>query len=463
MRKKLCLMATLYLIVALCAGVTRAEGFHFGAEPASPPVSPAPTALFDWPAAQALRDAPVWAASLDAQTLTLTATALPQDAAVTLNARDGARLDFDRTDATVTVLDPPALCWLSLRWTVDDAPATALYLVQDSVACMLWEATLQREGCVITRKSASDGYQLSLEWPKVSSAIVYYDAAGRLLSSVLLGDCRESDHLPLTIQYDRYGRAASVTITDLQRTYTYSRPLGGWVDSDGSPVTDASLPAYDPARHPAPAAEPLEVGAIHLNEARAGIDRAALLAAAPRLEDLTPEDGRLTFRSDADSMELTVDESAYFSTAHGTIRVEDGRCAVESGDLYADSVLRLTLRRGALTAVYQGGTLQSVTDSAAGLVWTADGTLTAQAGAATVMYNARGSLTEAQVESKDGATLIYDRQGRLTGWKMDGYVWSREEGWRTTAINEKGNVIHPSVKAPAAVQLKDYPSITIEE
>ena len=46
---------------------------------------------------------------------------------------------------------------------------------------------------------------------------------------------------------------------------------------------------------------------------------------------------------------------------------------------------------------------------------------------------------------------------------MDEYSWSKDSGWRTTAVNEKGNIIHPAVKQPAAVNLKNYPAITTEE
>ena len=93
----------------------------------------------------------------------------------------------------------------------------------------------------------------------------------------------------------------------------------------------------------------------------------------------------------------------------------------------------------------------------------ADGTLTLNQGACEEKYNAKGNLTEARIQSADGATLIYNRLGRLVGWEMDGYTWAKEGGWRTTAYNENGNVIRPAVKQPAAVSLNDYPAITLEE
>ncbi len=457
---------TALLLAAFCllwTGCARADGFFFGATPAPPYEYPAPADVFELEAASALRDAPVFAAKVEDGTVILTPrAALPDGAAWSLTA-DGGTVEAERQGNALRVTDLPGRIWLTLTWTAG-GEITAQYLIQDGT-CELWTASAtQLSGTLMTAAlthQGGGGYTLSMSLEQVAGTTVYYDADGELLGAVLLGDRRTGAAVPLTIQYDHYGRAVSITATDLAHTYTYSRAQGVWMDEDGLPAVEA-LSAFQPQRHPAPAAKSLSHGVLHETEATAGVDREAFLASAPSLSGLSATAEGISFISDAETAEVAVD-NLRFSSARGSLRREDDAFYAE---VYAEGMpYTLTLTRGGVTAVWENGALSRVSDRR--YVWTADGALTVSLGAASASYNKNGRLTSVSVESADGATLTYNAAGRLTGWAMDEYSWTRDGSaggvWRTTAVNEKGNVVHPTVKAPAAVRLEDYPAITIQK
>ena len=87
----------------------------------------------------------------------------------------------------------------------------------------------------------------------------------------------------MILQYDEYGRPVMISAADIQHTYTFSRAQGVWEDEAGQATVSDSLPVFTLERHPAPAALPLEIPPVHLSEAGAGIDRAALMSGAPSL------------------------------------------------------------------------------------------------------------------------------------------------------------------------------------
>ena len=462
MRSRIRCLAVLAAVMLLLSNA-QASGFAFDniAEESLPS---APAYLFDLEAAQALKKLPVFQVSYETDQLILTCSdSLLDGCAAAFAIADGAKIAAEIHGQTLTLRQPPEICWLTLSWKESGAALTAQYLIRASGRCEVWNAAADDGQYYIIRKNSGNTYSLSCELENVKSTTLYYNAEGRLISCVMLGDHRGNAPLPLTLQYNPYGCAVSITAADLQHTYTYSRPQAAWHDEAGKPARNEQLPAFDPAEHPSPAARKLTIGAIHRSEKKAGIDRAALLAAAPTLSELSITEGTVSFLSDADSASLTVDRDTYYATAQSTLRHEEAAFVAESADIYIDSRTEITLERGSMTAVYQASTFMRLTDSAKGITLTADGILTYETDAVTAVYNARGNLTEARIHSADGALLTYNRQGRLIGWAMDEYSWNKDSGWRTTAVNEKGNIIHPAVKQPAAVNLKNYPAITTEE
>ena len=420
--------------------------------------------VFALPGARLLRTVPAFDILASGEGLTLTpASELPEDAVLLLAGMNSEPVGFTQEGFSVSVPRPPEVCWLTAQWTDGVFTVLARYLVSADGRCDFWTASADDRQRVITRRGFSGGYTVEIEIPNVHTATVYYDADGVLHSSVLLGDEREEDTLPMILQYDEFGRAASITAADLQHTYTYSRAQGAWVDEAGSPADSPQLPPFAPERHPAPAALPLEIPTVRLTEAAAGIRRDELTSSAPELKDPSAEEGVLQFYSDADEAEAVTADGLSFSTVYGTLSHEGTRFYAGIADLAPELRIQYTLVRGSVTAVYQASALQSVSDSTRGVTLLADGTLHLTRGACLARYNAKGNLTEVRVQSADGAVLTYNRQGRLTGWEMDGYIWTRENGWRGTAVNENGNIIHPAVKQPAAVNLDSYPPITIEE
>ena len=473
MRKHALLLCALIGIGWLLTPAAGADGFSFGAStaaeteqaPAFTAASEqgAPAQLFELEAARTLREPPVFQARADGTALELAGTGLPENAVLYAVSAEGDELETVPTDSGVTIPDMSGQAWLVLQWTGGDTAFSVRYLIRDGGQCEFWDAAADDGQRQITRRSGSGGYQLSLSLPDVSGATLLYRADGTLLRAIVLGDRREAGTLPFTVQYDEYGRAESITAADLSHTYTYSRPLAAWLDENGTTAQNERLPAFDLNRHPSPAARELAVETIHAKETNAGIDREALWASAPTLTGLTRETGRLTFVSDADDAALTVDGEAYYSYSEGTLTREGTLFIAESPDLFPNARVSATLRRGDVTALYQEETCLSVTDSVIGATLTAQGDLALSVGAGEARYNARGNLTAVDIAGADGATLTYNRQGRLIGWAMDGYIWTRDDGWRTTAVNDKGNVIHPTAKAPSQVRLNAYPDIDIEE
>ena len=449
--------------IALLLSAAQASGFSFSSVPEQS-FSSIPAYLFDLETAQALKNPPAFQASREGERLVLTAlTDLPDGSTAAFSTAEGPDVSMEFRGRILTVQNPLEVSRLTVSWTQGDAAMAVQYLVRAEGRCELWNASADNGDYYIIRKGDSNTYSLSCKLENVSSTTLYYDADGRLMSSILLGDRRGNAGLPLILQYNAYGCAISITAADLQHTYTYSRPQGAWFDEAGQPVQDERLAVFDPVLHPAPTARELTIGAIHLSEKNAGIDRAALVAAAPTLNDLTVAEGTVSFVSDADSAALTLNGDIYFSTAQGTLQRDGTVFTAETPDIYADSRTEISLERGGMTAVYQALALTKLTESAAGITLTSDGTLTYERGAVAAQYNARSNLTEERIHSADGAVLTYNRQGKLIGWAMDEYSWTREGGWRTTAVNEKGNIIHPPVKQPAAVDLKNYPAITMED
>ena len=414
----------------------------------------APAQLMELPAAQVLTVLP----ALRLTDRRVTAERLPEGGALTASAAEGEDWPLTKEADHWTLPDGADPAWLTLRWRENGIGCEARYLIQAS-GCELWEASADDGEYQVTRRSGSFSLRLSLA--HVGSAQAHYDTDGLLKGSVLIGDVRQPGTLPMTLQFDRYGRAAGITATDLNSMYTFNRARGEWLNEEGEAVSLDTLPVFDPALHPAPAALPLRTATIYRTEAGAGVDRAALAASAPKLTGFTVTDDTVTLVTDAEDALLLADGSDAYSVSAGTlIRTDGGYIAapVEPG-----ASLQITLRRGAVTALYQRDKLVSITDAALGAVLYADGSLTLSTGDATVYYSARGRLAQALIESPDGAVLTYNVHGRLTGWSMDGYSWTSDGGWRGTAVNANGNVIHPTVRAPAAVNLKSYPSLEIQE
>ena len=464
MRKGMRRWTALVLAALMCVPAAFAEGFTFGGNvrEAAPSV---PGNLFELPTARRLRELPALQASGPNGGLTLKPdTPLPDGVSVTLTATDGQPAgEAAILDGSVAVPEVPGMCWLTLSWREEDAAVAVQYVLTAPAGCEFWAATADDGQYAVTRKGASGSYTLELAVPGVSRATLYYNGEGRLQSSILLGDEREPGTLPMILQYDEYGRPVMISAADIQHTYTFSRAQGVWEDEAGQAAASESLPVFSTERHPAPAALPLEIPPVHLSEAGAGIDRAALMTGAPALTELNTVDGAVRFTSDADSAELITADGLCFSTDYGTLSHDGNLFSAVAEGIYADPRIQLVLKRGGITAVYRVTALESVSDAARGIFLAADGTLMLSQGACEAKYNAKGNLTEARIQSADGATLIYNRLGRLVGWEMDGYTWAKEGGWRTTAYNENGNVIRPAVKQPAAVSLNDYPAITLEE
>lgn len=450
------------LAVLLLAAACAAEGFSF-----EPAVSerPAPASLDGDPSAAALLAAPRLAAQPDGASLRLTAGgALPEGLKASVITADGAPCEVEiLPPADIALAAAPDRAWLHLHWDDSDARFEASYLIQQGEPCSLWEAAAITDGGKLTFNALSGIFTLSLALEGVVRTEVRYDRSGRLLGALLVGDTREQDTLPLTVQYDPYGRAAGVTAADLQYGYTFNRAQGSWYNDQGQAVALDALPAFTLSRHPAPAAREIAWGDLHLSEERAGIDRNALLAGAPVVSDVSVLEGQVRFSSDADEVILTVDSAWAFDSRLGSLIREGTVFTACSADMTEESVLTFTLTRGGITAVYEQDRLVSVTDRARGIRWTADGQVTLENGAATAVYSPRGALSSVMLESPDGATLTYDARGALTGLTLDGYLWTRKDGWKTTAVNEKGNVIHPSVSQPSQVNPKDYPALTYLE
>ena len=448
-------------LVLLFWQAAAAENFSFGI---STEPSTEPAFIFDLTAAQLLRDMPVFQSICNGESLRLyTTAALPADYQLTAATTDGIPLELIQTGESFQVIgEIPDSCWATLQWTSDGLAFTARYLAQANGHCELWEATADDGSRLITRRN-SGTYINRPAMKDITSATLYYRADGQLLSSLLLGDTRDPESLQLTVQYDRYGRPDSITAADLQHTYTYCRPLAAWLDETGAPAEAEQLPAFDIKKHPAPAALPLDIGTIYRSETAAGIDRELLLANAPVLTDCTSDEFRILITADADDAELVVGNTMYFSSSLGSLLHEDGVFTAVTEGVGPNDVLEITLRLGTVTAKYVKSRLISVSDSSTGVSWTEDGFITMSKDALSVRYSPKGRLAEATVESPDGATLTYNVQGRLSGWAMDGYLWILNDGWRTTAVNENGSIIHPSAKAPGSIRLADYPAINIQE
>ncbi len=462
MRKGLRRLSALAFAMLVLFSAASASGAGFASVPVIP--SPAPASLFDLQAARAIKSIPVCQAKADGHALKLSFRAdLPNDVSVSVTTSDGTPVDFEYSKRTVTLLQPPALGWLILQWSEKKTRVTVQYLISKDGRCDYWSASADDGSRQIVRKGSDDPYELRITLKNVNDTRIYYNSEGVLLSSVLFGDKRESGSLPMILQYDEYGRAVNITAADTQHTYTYNRAEGRWEDESGKKAKAKGLPAFVSSRHPAPAANKLKVGTIHLSESGAGINRSKLLGKAPKLEELVLEDGSISFVSNTKKAELLVDGSLYLSTDQNTIRQTSKGFRAKASDIYADSSVRVALQRSGVTAVYQQNILESVSENASGVVLKSDGTLVLRKGAVEVLFNARGNMTEARIQSADGATLTYNRQGRLAGWEMDGYSWTKNGGWHTTAVNEKGNIIHPAVKQPAAVDLKKYPVINLKE
>ena len=448
----------LLLVMCLLFSTAGAEGFSFGSPAVNGPALPAQ--IFELDAARRLRElaVPDCAATDGLYRLHIT---LPQDCSVTASTTEGTDLAVGTAGAdTITLACDQMSCWLNLSWTDGDTAYTARYLFEAGGACELWEAFAEDVGRKITRKNSR--YTLEPDWPDVSAASLYYREDGQLQSALLMGDRRETGSLPLTVQYDCFGRATSVTAADLRHSYRYSRPLASWLDENGETVVSPELPPFELSRHPAPAALPLSMPRVCRTEAAAGIDRAALLAAAPALSDLEITTDSVLFVSDADEALLTADGSVVFSSRQGSIAHSGTAFTADATAFEPGATLELALTKDGVTAVYRKNALVSVSDGA-GVTLYADGTLTLETAAAAIRYSASGRLKQAEVEQADGARVTYGPTGQLIGWSMDGYLWSRDDGWRTTAVNENGSVIHPGARAPTAVRLSDYPPLTIYE
>ena len=445
----------LALLLALPEAAS-AEGFSFTV---NRPAEAAPASVFDLPCARALAALPALTADWSGDTLRLTLDVdLPAGAETRLAGPDGAALSAAFEGRSMTVRPAPASGWLRLGWTEGGTAVSARYLVRDGEPCTLWEAAATADGVKVSL-DGQGGYHLPLQLDRVAVTDLYYGPDGWLMSSVLLGDTREADTLPLTVQYDGFGRAESVTAADLMDTYTYNRALGAWLDDQGNSVTLDRLPAFDIGRHPAPAARPLTYGTLYLKEGKAGVDRAALLASAPALTSLAIGSGVVTFESDAPQVRLTVDNAWVYDTRQGSLLREGNTYGVAAAYIDEESFVTVTLTRGTVTAVYEGEKLVSVTDSAAGVRWTANGEVRLTNGAATVTYDANGALKQVLVASADGATLTYNAAGNLTGWSLDGYSWSRKHNdWTKDVITQKGEISQLAIPPLANIKPLDrYP------
>ena len=454
----------LALAVFMAVFSAAADGFSFGRAKETAAVT-LPGELFKLQTAAPLRDIPVFRTALSDNNLILAPDPpLPPGCSAVFTLADGSTAEGKSDGGDLVLSCFSGRCRLDLAWKDGDTAVTVQYLIASDGQAELRSASAEDTQCSVAYNGYSGRYIVNLSMPDVSIATVNYDEEGCLTSSLLLGDERQRGSFPLTIHYDEYGRALSITAADLEHTYNYSRPQGVWFDDQGQPAQNDRLPSFDQSLHPAPAARPLVIGTLHVSEKNAGVDRNALRKQMPTVRDLTREDGIISFVSDADSAVLVADSDTYFSTEYGTLSRTDGVFTAESEELFQDTKVQLILQRGSITAVYRMTTLESVSDSEAGIELTPDGVLTLTDGITVTKYNGKGRLTEVRVQSADGATLIYNRGGWLTGWEMDEYYWTKEDGWHITAVSEDGRIIHPSVKQPAAIRLEDYPnSITIEE
>ena len=451
-----------WLILLLLAASCAAEGFSFAVPE---PDRPAPASLDGLSCAANLLAVPRFRTESDGTALLLTAAEpLPEGVQVTVITADGAPCEAEVcSPAALRMASPPERCWLRLRWNGDGTLYEARYLIQAGDPCAFWEATADDGDRRLTLNALTGAFTLSMTLDNVARTELRYDGDGRFAGAVLMGDTREKGTLPMIVQYDEYGRASAVTAADLLTGYTFNRAQGAWYDSQGRAVELETLPPFDLRRHPAPAAREIAYGDLHLREENAGIDREALLAAAPVLGEITAGEGLAAFTADADEALLTVDGAWVFDSRLGSLHRDGTAFTAADPDLTEESVLTVTLIRGSLTAVYEKGALVSVTNRAAGLRWTADGRITLTNGAATVTYSPRGALSGVVVESADGARLTYDARGTLTGLELDGYIWTRKAAWKSTAVNEKGTVIHPSASQPKRINLKDYPALTFAD
>lgn len=419
----------------------------------------APAELFELKAAQALRALPQAELALaDGELSVSFPDGLPEGAALSVLFPDGTSAALTADGGRYLAACPGAArCFVDLCWTADGDEYTVRYMAAGG-AGMVWSASVRTGGSLVTLGSGG-GYTLKTVLPGTDEALSYYTADGALTGSLVRGDRRQAGSLPLTISYDLYGRAVEITALDTADSYRWHRALGKWQSSGGADAPANGLPDFDPALHEAPAAVSLTVGAVFQSEKDLAVDRAQLLAAAPALTALTVEDACVRLTASAlGRAEVLVDDEMRYSTDQGTVVRQGDELIVYSDFIYPDSRIRVTLTVGALTAVYQGTALQTVTDRAAGATLSVpDGTLSVRSGAVTAYYTKRGQLSSCTVEAPDGALLTYNARGRLTGVELEGYIWGQKEGWRTTAVNEKGNVIHPSVKKPGNIDIDSYP------
>ena len=419
----------------------------------------APETLSGMAGAEWLTDPLSCRAELQEETLRLRfSQGLPEGAALTVRAASGRDLALRSAEAGMWEAQTQAEGWfqITVQAPLNGGAVALRYVYTPGEDAWLREAALTAPGGTLTRQ-ADGGYRWEESVPDVERALISYDENGVLTGSLLTGDRRAGFPLPMTVAYDVFGGLLSATASDARRVYRWDAALAVW--TAGEAVAD--LPAFTLAEHPAPAAAALTVPPVYREETAAGIDREAVLLAAPARPELWAEDGALYLSVGAfDAAAVTVDGTLVFSSERGSLTLQDGIWTASSLLIRADSALAVTLFCGACSAAYEKDALLWVSDGQ-GVTWYQDGTLCLTQGAATAWYSRRGKLTRVFVEQMDGATAEYNASGRLVGLVSGAYSWSRDDGWRGTAINENGNEIHPKVKAPAGIDLSGYPGLEV--